>query len=96
MVSRLQRVNYLKLRATKGNCYLRTGRKRIFLDFSSAGLDLFSNLQKVEDIDVVALLYEPQPVKVGDDRLTFVGHKEHAVDVTARQVRQVWLMKPYD
>lgn len=57
---------------------------------------LISNLQGIGDIDVVAPLFEPELVKVGDDRLTFVGHEVHVVDGTARHVMQVWLVKPYD
>ncbi|MBK4734635.1 hypothetical protein [Noviherbaspirillum pedocola] len=57
---------------------------------------LISTLQGVGDIDVVAPLFEPQLVRVGDDRLTLVGHEVHAAGGGARHVLQVWLVKPYE
>lgn len=57
---------------------------------------LISNLQGIGDIDVVAPLFEPELVKVGDARLTFVGHEVPSIEGTVWHVMQVWLVKPYD
>ena len=55
---------------------------------------LVSTFPSVGDIDVVAPLFEPNLIKVGDDRLTLVGHEIHAEGTVARHVVQVWLVKP--
>jgi hypothetical protein len=47
------------------------------------------------DIDVVAPLFERELVRVGNDRLTLVGHEIHAAGGVPRHLIQVWLVKPH-
>ncbi len=55
---------------------------------------LVATLPGTGDIDVAAPLFDPELVKVKENRLTLVGHEIHAEGGVPRHVLQVWLVKP--
>lgn len=55
---------------------------------------LISTLPGTGDIDIAAPLFEPELIKVRDNKLTLVGHEIHSENGIARHVLQVWLVKP--
>lgn len=55
---------------------------------------LVERRQGIGDVDLVAPLFEPQLVRVGDDRLTLVGHEVQPEGGVPHHVMQVWLVKP--
>jgi hypothetical protein len=57
---------------------------------------LISTVQGTGDIDVAAPLFEPQLIKVRNNRMTLVGHEIHADTGVAHHVIQVWLVQPSD
>jgi hypothetical protein len=55
---------------------------------------LVSTVQGTGDVDIAAPLFEPQLIKVRNNRMTLVGHEIHADAGVPRHVVQVWLVQP--
>ena len=55
---------------------------------------LVSTVQGTGDVDIAAPFFEPQLIKVRNNRMTLVGHEIHADTGVARHVVQVWLVQP--